>query len=85
AKYRPKKPIVAIADDAVVAAQLNAEWGVLAAPFIEHPEAAGNTESVLLQAKELAGLKTGDLVVITAGPTTGRPGATSMIALREIA
>ncbi|MBK5231322.1 MAG: pyruvate kinase, partial [Thermoleophilia bacterium] len=27
AKYRPKKPIVAIADDAVVAAQLNAEWG----------------------------------------------------------
>lgn len=84
AKYRPKKPIIAIADDEIVAAQLNVEWGVLAAAAVDEPAAADQTEAVLMQAKQLADLHTGDLVVVTAGPTVGRPGATSMIALREV-
>lgn len=84
AKYRPRKPIIAIADDEIVAAQLNAEWGVVAAPVGEYPRASDQTEAVLIQAKELAGLESGDLVVVTAGQAAGVPGQTSMIALREV-
>lgn len=84
AKYRPHKPIIAIADDAFVAAQLNAEWGVLAAPFEQQPSASDRDRSVLLQAKSLAELESGDLVVVTAGPLAGKPGETNVIALREL-
>ncbi|MBI5310601.1 MAG: pyruvate kinase [Actinobacteria bacterium] len=83
AKYRPRKPIVAIADDAFVAAQLNAEWGVFAAAY-EDQGVEDRTKSVLLQAKEIAELESGDQVVVTAGPLAGRPGATNVIALREV-
>lgn len=84
AKYRPRKPIIALADDEIVAAQLNVEWGVLAAPLCPDSTAPDQVEAILRQAKELAGLHTGDLVVVTAGPKAGRPGATNLIELREV-
>ncbi len=41
-------------------------------------------EQALQTAKEFAGLPAGALVVITAGRTTGAPGATNLITVREI-
>lgn len=84
AKYRPRKPIIAIADDAYVAAQLNAEWGVMAAPYEEQPGAKDRTQSLLMQAKQMADLDGGARVVLTGGPLAGKAGATNVIALREL-
>lgn len=84
AKYRPKIPIIAIADDATVAAQLNVEWGVQAAAREPQPQAADHTTAILMQAKQLMNLTAGDLVVVTTGPAAGSPGETNLIALREI-
>lgn len=83
-KYRPARPILALADDPVVCKQLMLEWGV-------HPIATATTQSVdelaevsLLAARDLAGLPTGARVVLTAGRRTGTPGATSLIMIREV-
>jgi pyruvate kinase len=84
AKYRPRRPIIALLDDPVVCNQLTLEWGV-------HPIAMAPADSVdalveasLLTARDLAGLPSGARVVLTAGRQTGTPGATSLIMVREI-
>lgn len=84
AKYRPRRLIVALAHHPWVANQLALEWGV-------HPrlmEAMSSTDELvdrsLEAAREIASLPTGSRVVITAGPSTGRAGATNLIMLREI-
>jgi pyruvate kinase len=41
-------------------------------------------EEALVRARDSAGLPTGALVVLTAGPQTGTPGATNLIMVREI-
>ena len=83
-KYRPARPVLALADDPVVCNQLMLEWGV-------HPIATTTNDSVdelaeasLLAARDLAGLPSGARVVLTAGRRTGTPGATSLIMIREI-
>jgi pyruvate kinase len=83
-KYRPARPILALAEDPVVCNQLMLEWGV-------HPIATTTTGSVdelaeasLLAARDLGGIPTGARVVLTAGRRTGTPGATSLIMIREI-
>ncbi len=84
AKYRPRRPIIALAHAPAVADQLALEWGV-------HPRAMPVAASVdelveraLSSAKELAGLPTGARVVITAGRQTGATGGTSLVMVREI-
>jgi hypothetical protein len=42
-------------------------------------------DSSLEAATEIASLPVGSRVVITAGPSTGRAGATNLVVLREIA
>lgn len=84
AKYRPRKPIVAITDDAFVAAQMNLEWGVVSAAYTTEHEGFEYINVMLTQAKTLAGLDAGALVVMTAGPRVGRSGATNVIALHEL-
>ncbi|MBV8989426.1 MAG: pyruvate kinase [Solirubrobacterales bacterium] len=84
AKYRPRRPIIALPDSQSVANQLALEWGV-------YPQTMNVTGTVddlidraLLTAKEFASLATGTRVVITAGQRTGTTGATNLIMVREI-
>lgn len=84
AKYRPRRPIIALLDDPVVCNQLTLEWGV-------HPIAMAAADSVdalieasLLTARDLAGVPSGARVVLTTGRQPGTPGATSLIMVREI-
>ncbi|HWE10681.1 MAG TPA: pyruvate kinase [Solirubrobacteraceae bacterium] len=78
-KYRPRQPIIALAHDGCVAEQLTLEWGV-------YPVAAGLAESLdeLLDtavhvARDFAGLRSGDRVVVTHGGRPGASGATNVI------
>jgi pyruvate kinase len=84
AKYRRRRPIIALAHDTRVANQLALEWGVQAAT-IEYLETVdGLVEEALVRARDLAGLTPGGLVVLTAGPQSGSVGATNLIVLRQI-
>jgi pyruvate kinase len=84
AKYRHRRPIVALAHSPRVANQLALEWAV-------RPTTMGAAESVdelidaaLEHARDYAGLERGARAVLTAGRRTGTPGATNLITLREI-
>jgi len=84
AKYRHRRPIIALAHDQRVANQLALEWAV-------RPTTMGAADSVdelidaaLEHARDFAGLEPGDRAVLTAGRRTGTPGATNLITLREI-
>jgi pyruvate kinase len=82
-KYRPRRPIVALCHNTDVASQLALEWGVQPMPMSEAPTVDELVESALVCARDGAGLKAGDRVVLTAG-RIGTPGATNLIQLREI-
>ena len=84
AKYRHRRPIIALAHDQRVANQLALEWAV-------RPTTMGAAESVdelidaaLERARDFAGLEPGARAVLTAGRRTGTPGATNLITLRDI-
>ena len=84
AKYRCRRPIIALAYEPRAANQLTLEWGV-------HPSAVDVAETVdemidaaLLAAREHAGLPSGARVIVTAGRQTGTPGGTNLIMVREI-
>jgi pyruvate kinase len=84
AKYRRRRPVIALTHEPRVANQLTLEWGVHPAPM----EVAGSmeelVEAALIAARDQAGLPTGATVVLTAGRRTGTPGATSLIMVRQI-
>jgi pyruvate kinase len=84
AKYRRRRPIIALAYEQRAANHLTLEWGV-------QPVAVGVAETVdemidgaLLAAREHAGLPSGARVIVTAGRQTGTPGGTNLIMVREI-
>jgi pyruvate kinase len=84
AKYRRRRPIVALAHQPGVANQLTLEWGVNPTPM---PTAASVDEMIdlaLAHARDFAGLPSGARVVLTAGRRTGTPGATNLVMVREI-
>jgi pyruvate kinase len=84
AKYRRRRPIIALPHDQAVADQLCLEWGVYAKTMPVSESVDDLIESALLTAKDFGGLPTGARVVITAGRTTGIAGATNLITVREI-
>ena len=84
AKYRSRRPIIALAYEPRAANQLTLEWGV-------HPSAVEVADTVdemidaaLVAAREHAGLPSGARVIVTAGRQTGTPGGTNLIMVREI-
>jgi pyruvate kinase len=83
AKYRQRRPLIALAHGEGVAEQLAVEWGVYPAPMPNAPTVDELIENCLVRARELAGLAPGCLVVITAGQA-GRAGGTNLIMVREI-
>jgi pyruvate kinase len=83
ARYRPKQPIIALCTNQKTRRQLNLIWGV----HPEFTEATASTDQVIRNSKHIAkqrGLKTGDLVVITAGMPAGTPGTTNLIKVSRI-
>ena len=84
AKYRTRRPIIALAHDRSIADQLTLEWGVYPHTMPVHKTVDELIESALVTAKEFAGLPTGARVVITTGRQAGATGGTSMIMVREI-
>jgi pyruvate kinase len=84
AKYRRRRPIIALAHDHRVANQLALEWGVRAATIEYLDTVDGLVEAALECARDLADLTPGRLAVLTAGPHSGSIGATNLIVLRQI-
>jgi pyruvate kinase len=84
AKYRHRWPIVALADDQRVANQLALEWGVRPTTIDAVESVADLIDAALERARDFAGLEPGSRVVLTAGHSTGMPGTTNLIVLRDV-
>jgi pyruvate kinase len=84
AKYRKRRPIIALAHQTGVADQLTLEWGVYPTDMPTAETVDEMIEVALVTARDFAGLETGARVVLTAGRRTGTPGATNLVMVREI-
>ena len=84
AKYRRRRPIIALAHSPRVADQLTLEWGVYPTSMPVADSVDDLIDTALVVARDFAGLSSGALVVLTAGRRTGTPGATNLIMVREI-
>jgi pyruvate kinase len=84
AKYRRKRPIIALAHQPGVADQLTLEWGVYPTDMDTADTVDEMVELALVTARDFAGLEPGARVVLTAGRRTGTPGATNLVMVREI-
>ena len=84
AKFRPRRPIVALTHEPRVATQLTLEWGVRPVPLAVAESVEELVEFALVAVRDGARLPSGATVVLTAGRRTGTPGATSLIMVREI-
>ena len=83
-KYRPTRPIIAFAHNERVARQLNLEWGVYPFPIEIHDSVDELVEDALQRTKAHGDFKAGATVVLTAGRSTGTPGATSLVMVRDL-
>ena len=85
-KYRPACPIIAVTPDEKVARKLQLVWGVTA---VTKAEMLADTDALIERAVEGAldsGLvKSGDLLVITAGVPVGESGSTNLIKVHTVA
>ena len=84
AKYRHRRPIIALAYEPRAANQLTLEWGVQPAAVEVAETVDEMIDGALIAARDHAGLPSGARVVVTAGRQTGTPGGTNLIMVREI-
>jgi pyruvate kinase len=84
AKYRHRRPIIALAHDQRVANQLALEWAVRPTTMAAADTVDELIDAALENARDFAGLEPGARVVLTAGRRTGTPGATNLVMVREI-
>src|SRR5918992_54140 len=84
AKYRRRRPIIALAHQPGIANQLTLEWGVYPTGMPTASNVDEMIEGALTAARDFAGLAVGARVVLTAGRRTGTPGATNLVMVREI-
>ncbi|MBJ7456485.1 MAG: pyruvate kinase [Thermoleophilia bacterium] len=85
AKYRPHLPVIALSEDDRVRRQLALEWGVVPAWLPPRSETLDLHRNALMsRAKEVAGLSSGDVVVLAYGPPEAGPAQTSYLAVAEI-
>ncbi|MEA2310300.1 MAG: pyruvate kinase [Solirubrobacteraceae bacterium] len=83
AKYRPRRPVVALSHVPGIPEQLALEWGVFAT-WMDAAETVDELiDAALAGARDEAGLPPGAICVITAG-RIGIAGATNLIMIREI-
>ena len=85
AKYRPHLPVIALSEDAQVRRQLALEWGVVPGWMPPRAQTLEQHRNVLMErGRELAGLSSGDVVVLAYGPPKAGAAQTSYLAVREI-
>jgi pyruvate kinase len=84
AKYRSRRPIIALAYAPRAANQLTLEWGVQPAAVEVADTVDEMIDGALIAARDHAGLPSGARVIVTAGRQTGTPGGTNLIMVREI-
>jgi pyruvate kinase len=84
AKYRRRRPIVALAYEPRAANQLTLEWGVRPFSVAVADTVDEMIDAALEGARDHAGLPSGARVIVTAGRQTGTPGGTNLIMVREI-
>lgn len=83
-KYRPQAPIIAATPSERVARQLTINWGV-------YPVVVSRAENIdelldvsVTAAKQFNFITLGDLIVITAGVSTGVPGSTNLLKVHYV-
>jgi pyruvate kinase len=84
AKYRRRRPIIALAYEPRAANQLTLEWGIQPAAVEVADTVDEMIDAALVAARDYAGLPSGARVIVTAGRQTGTPGGTNLIMVREI-
>ena len=84
AKYRKRRPIIALTHLPGIADQLTLEWGVYPTSMPTAETVDEMIELALVTARDFAGLEPGARVVLTSGRRTGTPGATNLVMVREI-
>jgi pyruvate kinase len=84
AKYRKRRPIIALAHQPGIANQLTLEWGVYPTNMPTAETVDEMIDLALVTARDFAGLEPGARVVLTSGRRTGTPGATNLVMVREI-
>jgi pyruvate kinase len=85
AKYRPRRPVIALSEDERVRRQLALEWGVVSGRLPPRPHSGEALAALMLsRAREVAGLSSRDVVVLAYGPPGAGPGQTSFLAVREV-
>ena len=84
AKYRRRRPIIALTHVPGVAEKLTLEWGVYPTTMSTAENVDDMIDTALVTARDYAGLPAGARVVLTAGRRTGMPGATNLVMVREI-
>lgn len=83
-KYRPKSPIIAVTPNESVKRCLALVWGVHAA-LSQDAQTTDEMFAIAVDSGVKTGLvKTGDLVVITAGVPVGRSGTTNLIKIHHV-
>ncbi len=87
AKYRPKVPILAFAENPRVRSQLALSWGVYVIPWEEIPSMDHTVfDDLLRELKRLGLITTTDKIVATAGiPTSLKQGTTNTIVVKSLA
>jgi pyruvate kinase len=84
AKFRPACPIIACTTEPSVVRQLSLVWGVKPILMDKQFDTSALFEQATALARESAGLKAGDLIVITAGVPLGYSGTTNLLKVHEI-
>jgi pyruvate kinase len=83
-KHRPRRPVIALCHDDRVARQLTLEWGTLPT-FMPPCDSVDQMISVALRRAQTTGVvRSGDQVIVTAGPRIGEAGTTNLIVLRTV-
>jgi pyruvate kinase len=87
AKYRPRVPILAFAENPRVRSQLALTWGVFVIPWQEIPSMDHTVfDDLLRELKRLGLISTTDKIVATAGiPTSLKQGTTNTIVVKSLA
>ena len=84
ARLRPRRPVIGLSHHQHALQQMAIEWGVTPLPI----EQAGHVESLwsssLEAAKRAGAVRSGDLVVITAGTAVNIPGSTNVIKVDRV-
>jgi pyruvate kinase len=85
AKYRPRLPVIALSESPQVRRRLALEWGVIPGSL---PPRARTLEQhrhdMITCARDLAGLRPGDVIVLAYGPAEAGPSETCYLAVREV-